>query len=51
MEKLGLRFEPGILVQKQDQIADKNAASIGLLPEVRVVAPDFGAGRGKRISG
>ena len=28
MEKLGLRFEPGILVQKQDQIADKNAASM-----------------------
>ena len=28
MKKLGLRFEPGILVQKQDQIADKNTASM-----------------------
>ena len=32
MEKLGLRFESGILVQKQDQIVDKNAAS---MPSVR----------------
>ena len=51
MEKLGLRFESGILVQKQDQIVDKNAAS---MPSVRGAgggSRSFGAGRGKRISG
>lgn len=41
MEKLGLRFEPGILVQKQDQIADKNAASMAFCQRCRVVAPEL----------
>lgn len=51
MEKLGLRFEPGILVQKQDQIADKNAASMAFCQRCGWWPRSFGAGRGKGISG